>query len=42
VPQIEEVIEEVKWMTISDINLNELDTYPAIQYIIDAYLNAMN
>jgi 8-oxo-dGTP pyrophosphatase MutT (NUDIX family) len=42
VPQIEEGIEEVKWMTISDINLNELDTYPAIQYIIDAYLNAMN
>lgn len=42
VPQIEEGIEEVKWMDINNLSLNDLDTYPAIRFIIDAYLNTLN
>jgi hypothetical protein len=42
VPQIEEGIEEVKWMDINNLSLNDLDTYPAIRFIINAYLNTLN
>jgi 8-oxo-dGTP pyrophosphatase MutT (NUDIX family) len=39
VPQAEEDIEEVKWMDLNTINLQELDTYPAIRHIINEYQN---
>lgn len=37
VPQIEEGIEEVKWMSIKKKHLATLKTYPAIEYIIESY-----
>lgn len=38
VPQVEEDIEEVKWISINDLNLSEMDTYPAIKRLLKAYL----
>jgi len=38
VPQLEEDIEEVKWISTDDLNLSEMDTYPAIKRLLKAYL----
>ncbi|MDB4107427.1 NUDIX hydrolase [Bacteroidia bacterium] len=37
VPQLEEDIEDVQWFPMDKIKLKELDTYPAIRYIIKKY-----
>jgi hypothetical protein len=39
VPQTEEDIEEVKWMDMNNLSLDDFDTYPAIRYIIKIYQN---
>ena len=35
---MEEDIEEVKWISINDLDLSEMDTYPAIKRLLKAYL----
>lgn len=38
VPQLEEDIHEVKWVALQDLELDEIDTYPAIKRLLKAYL----
>lgn len=41
VPQVEEDIEKVKWFKLSKFHTPERDTYPAIKWLLDLYIDEL-